>query len=625
MKNKIVLLTALLSFGVIANTDFIKIDSNRALEITQNKMSEFAVARVHVTKDTKHLLSGRYLLAKQCAGSGEPDFNNIKEGESFVTSTGEVKVDKIVGFAPLDPNIIAKHKSDAVQIIASYLSSVSNINKGYVAEYVNNSSKDTFSSISSDDSSLVLKVLSLPPTKYVSTNSYVWKNPKYHELIDANKHVDATNYATNKFLEAVELGLIPEKDNCFYVANRLDNEKTTRAVLKTDKEVVLDGGLSVFFKYKARELEEYKAPSIVTMAIGSASLNSSMPRQMAIQNAKVNALQQALGSTIKTSNFSSIVEQDAQLSEAFAEYTKQEILGTIENFVVLSQGGEGDNYVVRIEATINPETMLNSLDKAIGLLGNPGFYINTDNKLIKDKVSSYLSKNNIKIIDNIDDASLILNAKYKVNKHNQAVSYYETQIEMTIEEKINKNVVSTLDNVPSYLPYFEKTSSNKILKAYLLKFDKKEQLNGFVKRAVVNLNKLGGLSAQIFIDSRLKVNISPLVETLKANPNIKFISHKFKNDIDIIKIRLIGGDTAIKHSILPLIYTHSKADKKDVSYRVVGANKYEYRYKDEEISFNDDTDNTAKNNVQREEGEGFFNYIIKLLSLVWSWLVGLFA
>jgi len=88
---------------------------------------------------------------------------------------------------------------------------------------------------------------------------------------------------------------------------------------------------------------------------------------------------------------------------------------------------------------------------------------------------------------------------------------------------------------------------------------------------------------------------------------------------------LIGGDTAIKHSILPLIYTHSKADKKDVSYRVVGANKYEYRYKDEEISFNDDTDNTAKNNVQREEGEGFFNYIIKLLSLVWSWLVGLFA
>ena len=425
--------------------------------------------------------------------------------------------------------------------------------------------------------------------------------------------------------QKLNLTLLPQLNKtittplCKFVALRiLDGSEFKLKSAVNNKQVKQQNSneLDDIFGYRSNNIYEYVVPSIITTAIGTANINSPAPRQMALKNAQKNALQQTLGTTISSNTLSSIVDSGESLQDVYSEYTKEELSGTIEDYVILSEGGKDGVYSVRIEATIDPSTVLNSLEKALGMLGNPNLYINTKSEELKATLASRFTDYGFSVVDNATDASLEVEALVEVKQVKMKRQWFESEIRLILRETGNNSPISILENTSNYLPYQYQDSQVKILKAFILNFHNSKNLIRFLKKGVVKIHNFGGVVNTVLVDPRLDVNTNTLIEVIRSHPSIVLISSNISKKAIVIKARMMGGEIEIGHVLMPLIRSHSLALEKDIGYKKIASNQYQYQYKGQEIK--------RKNGGKTNNSNDKPNYFIGLLMSLWNWILDFF-
>jgi hypothetical protein len=373
-----------------------------------------------------------------------------------------------------------------------------------------------------------------------------------------------------------------------------------------------------FYEYG---INEYNVPSIIPVAIGTASINSAMPRQIALKNAQINALQQVLGTTVSSNTLSSIVDNNGETKDLFAEYSKEELEGTVEEYTILRQGEVDGLYAVKIEATIDPSTVLNDMEKAIKMLGSPKIFIDSNSEIIKDYLSNKLLNEGVGVVSTRNNAGIIITATSELIRQSMKQSWFEIGLKMTMEEAVDSSKLAILENTPSYIPFDYETSKNKILKAYLKSFENSKQIIKFIKSGIIKIHNAGGMINRILIDPRLDVDINTLLQVIEMHPRIALISSKDQSGVTELTTRMMGGEIEIGHIIMPLIASHSGINDVDnIQYIKVSGNQYQYRYNGEEIELN--RPNYKNSKSIKEEGKS--NFIIDLLMKIWAWIMSFF-
>lgn len=375
-----------------------------------------------------------------------------------------------------------------------------------------------------------------------------------------------------------------------------------------------------FYEYG---INEYNVPSIITVAIGTASMNSAMPRQMALKNAQINALQQVLGTTVSSNTLSSIVDNNGETKDLFAEYSKEELEGTVEDYTILRQGEVDGLYAVKIEATIDPSTVLNDMEKAIKMLGSPKIFIESNSDVLKDHLSNKLLNEGVGVVSTRDNAGIIITATSELMKQSMKQSWYEISLKMTMEEAVDSSKLSILENTPSYIPFDYEASKDKILRAYLKSFENSNQVIKFLKRGVIKIHNAGGMINRILIDPRLNVDINTLIQVIEMHPRIALIASKDLSGVTELTARMMGGEIEIGHILMPLIASHSSGiDTDKIQYMKMSNNQYQYRYDGEVIELNK-TEN-KEYALKNEEDLGLVAVFLNLLMDILAWIMSFF-
>ena len=156
------------------------------------------------------------------------------------------------------------------------------------------------------------------------------------------------------------------------------------------------------------ELEKQlrKAPPGTVRASGYAIIvNGRIPpaKQAALQIALRNAVEQVMGTTVV--GRSSLMNNATMKSKIISQ-----TLGSIKRYRIVKEGIAGINYQVIAVCEIDPKHILDNYSSLVRSMGNPGFFINTEDPDLKTALSDFMRRLGCKVEAASANAPFIVDA-----------------------------------------------------------------------------------------------------------------------------------------------------------------------------------------------------------------------
>jgi hypothetical protein len=114
------------------------------------------------------------------------------------------------------------------------------------------------------------------------------------------------------------------------------------------------------------------------IALGMAPLIDGAPgksEKLATESAKRSALEMVVGVAMAGMRFSRYEEDEDGERSRFIDQVFASTSGFLESYEVLERGAQGDAFLVRIEATVSPEKILDNYRAHLEVIGDPAFVI----------------------------------------------------------------------------------------------------------------------------------------------------------------------------------------------------------------------------------------------------------
>ena len=180
-------------------------------------------------------------------------------------------------------------------------------------------------------------------------------------------------------------------------SSKKDGDKAQVVCVVTEKTI----SAATELKKKMEEL----GPDTVE-AIGIAFITENridLAKNQAKQSAMRSAVEQVLGTVLSSTTQ---VRNDQIKARIFAGS-----VGFIDKYRVIEEGAIPDGYRVVIVATVSKTKLMDSYASLMKSLGDPQFFLNTDNNELRDTFIQFFSDLGFKLVDNKDKADYIIDAE----------------------------------------------------------------------------------------------------------------------------------------------------------------------------------------------------------------------
>ena len=192
--------------------------------------------------------------------------------------------------------------------------------------------------------------------------------------------------STNQFLRGVTLLHAEKKGDClfasFYVTSKMIDatQQMERELRKAPPGMVQTSGYAI----------------IVDNRIPPA-------KQAALQLALRNAIEQVMGTTVVGQ--SSLMNNEKVKSKIISQ-----TMGTIKSYRIVKEGVSGINYQVIAVSEVDKDSLLKNYTSLVRSMGNPGFFINTEDPDLRTALSGFMRDLGFKVSANSADSHFIVDA-----------------------------------------------------------------------------------------------------------------------------------------------------------------------------------------------------------------------
>jgi len=199
----------------------------------------------------------------------------------------------------------------------------------------------------------------------------------------------------------------------------------------------------------ATDLFNSKQDTNTVVAKGFASIDNDKTK------ARNNALNQALRNAVEQFNGVQMASKTSiENSDLYKAKLASVSKGYVKRYEIKNEYQDGENYLVEILAEISegdPDST-NSIDAVKESIGRPSFYLNIEDKRLKDMISEVLSNNNLDITQIKTRAKYIISGevgKYEYDvPSSQKMKGIQTTIMLKVSEKFSDEDIINISNDP---------------------------------------------------------------------------------------------------------------------------------------------------------------------------------
>lgn len=377
----------------------------------------------------------------------------------------------------------------------------------FFANFIKTESQSSMFASSSDDNSKIIKT-SQTKTKMVLPDIKIFKK--------------TSNY--DEVCVIYYMSLMP-------VAQLIPKPQTKTPDPLSDLDSLLSSSSAKSSSKTTATSEDGQPKYIKLVVIGQAenkftTESSATPRQRAIKDALVNALTQALGTSVSSNSIDSSSESISGNQNTYKQIashiTSLDTKGKIANYKIISEFVDDFGiYNVKAEVSVSESALSETLTSVVATMYQPTVYIETNNAIAIDNLTKIAKGVGLEVI-----TSKSAYADFKIKYTHSVSDKSKRTISMQVQliETGSGKLVSTWNNQRNKYAFYDQNQStiNKIIKTHFIVAKNTDTLKNSLLAGFNSIASKGGIINNILVSSRL--NISNTTDIKKITGQIDGLS-----------------------------------------------------------------------------------------------------
>lgn len=277
----------------------------------------------------------------------------------------------------------------------------------------------------------------------VSMEYVTVSNGTNNQEFSKERFVDVVSHSFKGNLSAVKMLKSGQYDDDYFVA-LVVTERDVAKVASLRSQLVNSGSNGVSAQVSMVTVAEFSDSSASVEAKGLASMKKgeSMARELAVQDAIKNAVQQAQGVMISG--------KSGQFNEAVAMAISTKTQGYVSSYEILDEDIERGQYYVIVVADVNQGQLLNDANFYLDIFGDADFSISSNNRDKVDWLTDELEKLGFSLSNDLTQAShtFTLSQSQRSVEDHKGSKGVETAVAIQLVDNTSGAIILTIVNKP---------------------------------------------------------------------------------------------------------------------------------------------------------------------------------